>query len=185
VLVAALFVRGTLPRPVKWGVLLPSALIVAVSLWNHYGYAQFPRAPFDRAAAFLRAHSQPSDLIVHSNKLSFFPTHYYDRELPQSFIADEPGSPGDTLAYPTQEALGLFATPDIETAARAHERVWLVMFRRAVDEYRSAGYADHPQRIWRGQHYDLNSVTSFNDLDVYEYQSGPPPVASRRPGEHL
>jgi hypothetical protein len=68
------------------------------------------------------------DVIVHSNKLTFFPTHYYDRTLPQSFIADEPGSRSDTLAYPTQQALGLFATPDVETAVQGHERVWFVIF---------------------------------------------------------
>ena len=87
VLVAGVLVAGRAPRLVKWGLLLPSALIVAAALINHYGYAQFPRPPFDRAAAYLRAHYQPSDVIVHSNKLTFFPTHYYDRSLPQEFIA--------------------------------------------------------------------------------------------------
>jgi uncharacterized membrane protein len=175
-LVAAVIVARRLPRPVKWGLLLPSALIVVASLWNHYTYAQFPRAPFDQAAAFLRAAYQSGDVIVHSNKLTFFPTHYYDRTLPQSFIADEPGSPSDTLAYATQQALGLFAVPDIETAVQGHERAWFVIFRRAVDEYRAAGFADHPQRSWLAQHYTLVSVTPFGDLDVYEYVSHPPPA---------
>ncbi len=167
------------PRPVKWGLLLPAVVIVAASLCNHYTYAQFPRAPFAQVAAYLRAHRQPGDAIVHSNKLTFFPTHYYDRPLPQAFIADEPGSPSDTLAYPTQEALGLFATPDLATATRGHDRVWLVIFHRAVDEYREAGQLDHPHRIWLERHYNLMSVTSFNDLDLYEYQAGPPPAAAR------
>ena len=68
------------------------------------------------------AHHQPGDVIVHSNKLTFLPTHYYDRSLPQDFVADEPGSPSDTLAYPTQQALGLFATSDIATATLGHEQ---------------------------------------------------------------
>jgi hypothetical protein len=133
--------------------------------------------------AFLRSHYQLADVIVHSNKLTFFPSYYYDRSLPQAFIADEPGSPSDSLAYPTQEALGLFAIPDIATATRGHEHVWFVIFRRAVDEYRAAGYPDHPQRVWLEHHYKLVSVTSFNDLDVYEYQSGPSPAAFLRPQE--
>ncbi|GAB4536644.1 MAG: hypothetical protein Kow0063_22420 [Anaerolineae bacterium] len=181
VLVAAVLVAGSAPKPVKWGLLLPSGLIIAASLWNHYRYAEFPRPPFDEAAAFLRAHYQPADVIVHSNKLTFFPVHYYDRSLPQDFIADEPGSPSDTLAYPTQQALGLFATSDIATATLGHERVWFVIFRRAIDEYRAAGYSDHPQRAWLEQHYTLVSVTSFNDLEVYEYQSGLSPTVSRPP----
>jgi uncharacterized membrane protein len=177
VLMAGALVAGAVPKPVKWGLLLPSAAVVALSLMNHYNYAQFPRSPFDQAASFLRSHYQPADVIVHSNKLTFFPSYYYDRSLPQTFVADEPGSPSDSLAYPTQQALGLFAIPDIAAATQGHERVWFVIFRRAIDEYRAAGYADHPQRIWLEQHYKLVSVTSFNDLDVYEYQSGPLPAA--------
>jgi hypothetical protein len=179
VLLAGVLVAGPAPRPVKWGLLLPAGLIVAVSLVNHYQYQQFPRPPFDRVAAYLRSHSQPADAIVHSNKLTFLPTHYYDRSLSQEFIADEPGSPSDTLAYPTQQALGLFATSDIATATLGHERVWFVVFRREIDEYRAAGYPDHPQRVWLAEHYTLVSVTAFNDLDVCEYQSGPSPAARR------
>jgi uncharacterized membrane protein len=182
-LIAGVLFAGRTPRPVKWGLLLPSVVIVAASLMNHYSYAQFPRPPFDEAAAYLRTHYAPTDVIVHSNKLTFLPTHYYDRLLPQAFIADEPGSPADTLAYPTQQALGLFATPDIATATRGHERVWFVVFHRAADEYRAAGYPDHPHRAWLEQHYKLVSIASFNDLDIYEYQSGLSPAAflGRRP----
>ena len=176
-LVAVVLIAGSMPIPVRWGLLLPSAAIVAASLINHYTYAGFPRPSFDEAAAFLRAHYQPGDVIVHSNKLTFFPTHYYDRSLPQEFVADEPGSPSDTLAYPTQQALELFATPDIETASSGHKRVWLVVFQREIEEYRNEGYEDHPQRAWLEGHYTLVSVTSFNDLDIYEYQSGPSPTA--------
>jgi 4-amino-4-deoxy-L-arabinose transferase-like glycosyltransferase len=176
-LVASVLVRGPMPKPIRWGLLLPSVLIVAASLAHHYSYAQFPRPPFKEVARYLRTHYQPADVIIHSNKLSFLPTYYYDRSLPQAFIADEPGSPSDTLAYPTQQALGLFASADIATATLGHERVWFVIFRRAIDEYRAADYPDHPQRVWLEQHYTLVSVTSFNDLDVYEYQSGLSPTA--------
>jgi len=169
-LVAGVLVAGLAPKSVKWGLLLPSAVIAAVSLVNHYSYAQFPRPPFDEAAAYLRAHYQPADVIVHSNKLTFLPTHYYDRSLPQTFIADEPGGPADTLAYPTQQALGLFATPDITTASRGHERVWFVIFSRAIAEYRAAGYPDHPDRLWLESHYRQVERASFNDLDVYHYE---------------
>jgi mannosyltransferase len=176
-LLAGVLIAGSVPVPVKWILLLPSGLIVAASLLNHYTYAEFPRPPFDEVAAFLRSHYQPADVIVHSNKLTFFPTHYYDRSLPQEFIADEPGSPSDTLAYPTQQALGLFATSDIESATSGRERVWFVVFRRESDEYQSAGYSDHPRQAWLEGYYTLVSVNSFGDLDIYEYQSGLSPTA--------
>ncbi len=180
VLLAGLWVRSAWPKPIRWGMLFPCALIVAASLWNHYTYIGFPRAPFERVAAFLHAHYQTGDTIVHSNKLSFFPTHYYDRTLPQSFIADPSGSPSDTLAYPTQEALGLFAAPDIAAAVRGHERVWFVIFHRAMEEYRAAGYIDHPHHLWLGQRYTLVSLHTFGDLEVAEYILRIPPLARER-----
>jgi len=180
VLLAGLWVHGAWPKLVRWGVLFSCALIVTFSLWNHYTYIGFPRAPFERVASFLRAHYQAGDIIVHSNKLSFFPTHYYDRMLPQSFVADPPGSPSDTLAYPTQEALGLFAAPDMATAVRGHERVWFVIFHRAVEEYRAAGYRDHPHRLWLEQRYTLVSLHAFGDLDVAGYILRTPPLAQDR-----
>ncbi len=174
VLVAAVLVAGPVPRPVKLGLLLPSALIATASLLNHYSYTQFPRPRFDEAAAYLRVHSQPTDAIIHSNKLTFFPTHYYDRSLSQAFIADEPGSPSDTLAYPTQQALGLFATSDIATATLGYDRIWFIVFRRAIKEYREGGYPDHPQRAWLESVYERVTHISFNDLDLYLYEEGSP-----------
>ncbi|MBN1135659.1 MAG: glycosyltransferase family 39 protein [Anaerolineae bacterium] len=172
-LAASLLTARSVPKAIKWGLLAPSVLIIAVSLANHYAYAQFPRPPFDRAAAYLRDQHTPGSAIVHSNKLSFLPTHYYDRSLPQAFIADEPLSPSDTLAYPTQQALGLFATPDLATATQGMDRVWFVVFQRAIEEYQDAGYTTHPHLTWLDQHYTLVQITPFNDLDIYEYQAVP------------
>jgi mannosyltransferase len=180
ILMATILAEAQLPKRVAWLLLSPVVVLLVISLAYHYTYAQFPRSPFDKAVTYLRENYQSGDAIVHDNKLTFFPCHYYDRELPQTFIADEPGSPADTLAYPTQQALGLFATPDIGTATQGHERVWFVIFRRALDEYHAAGYSDHPHRAWLEQHYTLVSVTSFNDLEVYEYESGLSPTAFLR-----
>jgi len=180
VLIAGVLTARSVPKPIKWGLLVPSVLIVAASLANHYTYAQFPRPPFDEAAAYLREHLEPGSAIVHSNKLSFLPAHYYDRSLPQAFIADEPLSPSDTLAYPTQEALGLFATPDLATATQGFDRIWFVLFRRAIGEYQDAGYTTHPHLAWLDDHYTLVQIIPFNDLDIYEYQSSPTSAAGTR-----
>jgi uncharacterized membrane protein len=171
VLWASLFLSRNVPRPIRWGLIVPSLAIIAVSLANHYTYAAFPRPPFDRVAVYLREQYRPGDAIVHSNKLTFLPTYYYDRTLPQRFIGDEPGSSSDTLAYPTQEALGLYATTDLASATQGFDRIWFIIFRRAVDEYLAAGLPDHPHRAWLGEHFELSSITSFHDLDVYEYRS--------------
>ena len=169
ILVAGVLFARLTPKPVQWGLMAPAALIVLLSLLNHYTYTGFPRSSFAEVGRYLHQHVQtPEDVIVHSNKLTFFPTHYYDRVLTQTFIGDEPGSSSDNLAYATQESLGLFAQPDLETAVAGHRRVWLVIFDRALEEYEEAGN-QHPHLAWLEQHYELVNTTKFNDLSVYTY----------------
>lgn len=169
VLVAGVLFGRLTPRVVKWGLMVPVGLVVLFSLINHYSYTGFPRSPFAEVAGYLQQAQGSEDVVVHSNKLTFFPTHYYDRSLRQSFIGDEPGSSSDNLAYATQESLGLFAEADLETAVAGHERVWLVIFDRAVAEYEEVG-RQHPHLAWLEQRFDLVGTVKFNDLSVYTYQ---------------
>jgi mannosyltransferase len=170
VLVAGILLKAATPRPIRWGTLIIAAMIALFSLQNHYRYAEFPRSPFAETAVFLAQEAaSPGDMIVHSNKMTFFPTHYYDRSLPMSFIADEPGSPADTLAAATQEALGLTATPDLETAVADHPRIWFVVFQAALAEYEAVGQT-HPHLAWLNTHYRQTHLTQFNDLSVYTFE---------------
>jgi len=171
ILVAGVLVVGSAPRPVKWGLLLPSAAIVVASLVHHYSYAQFPRPPFDRAEAYLRENHQPGDAILHDNKLTFLPCHYYDRELPQAFMADPAGSGSDTLALPTQEALGLLASQTMEEATADSQRVWFIIFQRAFAEYEGLGCPQPPHKAWLEERYHLVETATFNDLNIYLYEA--------------
>jgi uncharacterized membrane protein len=170
VLVAYGFVRGGMPRPVKWGVAIPALAIVAVSLVNHYGYRQFPRPPFAAAMTYL-GEAAPGR-IVHSNKLTYLPAYYYAPELAQQFIADEPGSASDTLSEATQAVLGIQETADIETATVGAERVWLVIFQNAVAEFADTG-REHPHLSWLNAHYQQQQIQQFDDLLVIEFQRAP------------
>lgn len=170
VLVAYGFVRGGMPRPVKWGVAVPALAIVAVSLVNHYQYQSFPRPPFAPAVAYLEE-AEPGR-IIHSNKLTYLPTYYYAPELDQQFIADEPGSGSDTLGEATQAVLGIQETVDIATATAGAERIWLVIFQSAADEYTAAG-REHPHIAWLNEHYQQAGVKMFSDLLVIEYRQSP------------
>lgn len=172
VLVGGVLVAGRMPRALKWGIWLPALAIATVSLFNHYTYTDFPRAPFDEAAAFLRAQGG-SAAVVHSNKLTFLPTHYRDRTLPQSFIADEPGSPADTLARPTQKALGIAATADLEAAVGERERVYLVLFEQARAEFTSSS-REHPHLHWLRSRYTPADVHAFGDLLIYTFTAPSP-----------
>jgi hypothetical protein len=144
---------------------------LAISLAYHYTYARFPRSPFNEAVAYLRENHQLDDAIVHDNKLTFFPCYYYDRELSQAFMADPPGAGSDTLALPTQEALGLLASQTMEEATRGSQRVWFVIFQRALAEYEGLGYPQPPHKAWLEERYRLVETATFNDLNTYLYET--------------
>lgn len=161
----------TMPAAVRGLLAAVLGAVAAFGLAAHYGFAQFPRPDFPEAVAFLRDNVKPDDRIVHSNKLSFFPMYYYDRGLPQAFVADPAGSGSDTLALPTQLALGLFASPDVRSATKNAPRVWFIIFDRAIQEYAPA---QHPHLTWLAQNYVQSRLVRFDDLAIYEFVAPPP-----------
>jgi hypothetical protein len=171
ILVAKILAEAQLPKRVAWLLLSPVVVLLAISLAYHYTYAWFPRPPFDGAVAYVRENCQSGDAIVHDNKLTFFPCHYYDRELPQAFMADPPGSGSDTLALPTQEALGLLAGQTMEDATAGSQRVWFVIFQRAFAEYEGLGHPQPPHKAWLEERYRLVETVTFNDLNIYLYET--------------
>jgi hypothetical protein len=164
-----------MPRAARYGLMAIWAVLAGATLASYYSYQDFPRGPFAQLDTTLRTQIQSSDgglrsgdVIVHSNKLTFFPAHYYDRSLPQSFIRDTPGSGADTLAQPTQQALGLYATT-LEAATSGARRVWLVMFQQAITEYQIAG-REHPDLTWMDGHFSRAQVIVLGNLRVYVYE---------------
>ncbi|MFQ6099691.1 MAG: glycosyltransferase family 39 protein [Anaerolineae bacterium] len=165
-----LLARGGLPRLLRLALALLLALATLGALGVHYTYARFPRPPFARLTAFLRERVTHGEVVVHDNKLTFFPAHYYDPALPQTFCPDLPGSGSNTLALPTQEALGLFATPISQTVASGVTGVWYVAFDRTWEEYRVLGYADAPNRTWlRARCHREGEVHTIADLEIYHF----------------
>ena len=165
-----LLVQGGLPRLLRLGLTALLVMTTAGSLGVHYTYARFPRPPFDRMNAVLRSRMTPGEVIVHDNKLTFFPAHYYDPLLPQTFCPDRPGMGSDTLALPTQEALGLFASPISRTVAGGVTGVWYVAFDRTWEEYRALGYDDAPNRAWLRAHcHQEGEVHAIADLEIYHF----------------
>ena len=161
--------RGGLPKALRLGLV---ALLIATtvgSLGVHYTYTGFPRPPFQEAVAYLRDQVGSGDVVVHTNKLTYFPMHVYAQELPGGFLADPPGSPQDTLALPTQEALGIFATPTIAEAVGTADHVWLVYFPREMAEMRASG-RQHPALIWLAGRFVTVKQREFGDLMVALYQ---------------
>ncbi len=160
-------------RERRWigGILAASFVAAAaVSLPTLYTFNEFPRSAFRETAAYLQSVERPGALILHDNKLSYFPTHYYAPDLAHKFLADEPGSDNDTYAYASQQAIGLIPAPDVSSAASGYDQVYFVVFQRAIDEYQAIGKGNHPVLDWLESRYRLIGNRSFSDLVVYEFK---------------
>lgn len=144
--------------------------IIALTLLPFYyaAFGEWRRAPFAETNQFLRAHAQADDLILHDNKLSFFPMHFYDRALPQQFLADPPGSSNDTLARVSQEAMGLFPI-EFDVAVRGRARVWFVIFQTALEQAAQDGRA-HGNLSRLDALMQRGDMIAFGDLRIYRYE---------------
>lgn len=133
-------------------------------------YDQFPRSPFQQAAADLSAEIGDGDVVVHDNKLSYFPFRFYVPSLPQEFIRDIPGSGNDTLAPGSQAAMGIFPKPDLESATGNSKRVFFVVFTQTIQEYQNLGEMEHPSLLWLRGRFRQVMHRFYNDLEVYAFE---------------
>jgi hypothetical protein len=149
------------------------AILFSSGIYQHLTYRDFPYAPFKELTHSLRNSLQDGDRIIHSNKLSMVPLLYFGRDLPQTFIADPPGSPTDTLAPATQEVLQIEAEPDIQSATNDAQRVWYVIYKRSIDEYVHAGKSTHPDFEYLNSNFDLQSQETWDGLQIYLFTKKP------------
>lgn len=140
-----------------------------VTLPFFYSFESFPRSPFQQAAVYLKAEANSGDVILHDNKLSYFPMHFFERDLPQKFMPDTPGSINDTYALASQQAMGLYPQQDLDQATSGAESIYFVTFTETVLEYQSLGQAQHPTINWLGERYQLVDMKPFGDLEIYHF----------------
>lgn len=177
-LISALIYAGLIGNVIALGwekkvgmiVFATMAFASLISLPFQMTFRDFPRSPFREAVAALEAVVQPGDRLIHDNKLSAFPFLVYAPQIEQSFLADEPGSHNDTLAFSSQEAMGLFPVGDIEKASEGADRVYFVVFSKAIAEYQEAGFLSHPNLMWLKNRYRSCEHLVFNDLEVYCFE---------------
>jgi mannosyltransferase len=155
----------------------PGGAIIAICLILSAGigiptqasFQDFPRSPFAQAGAFLSAHMVQNEVVLHDNKLSYLPMHYYWPDLPQKFLADEPGSPNDTFALASQAAMDIYPVPDLANAIGSSNRIFFVVFQETIAEYYAAGQS-HPQLASLQAAFHQVALNQFNDLNVYEFE---------------
>jgi 4-amino-4-deoxy-L-arabinose transferase-like glycosyltransferase len=183
VAMAWLFARGGMPRLIVGILAAAWAVIILFGLVTHYTWDTFPNPPFDDAAKYLAGQRAEGDVIVHGNKITALPMIYYDRDLPQRYARDIPGSGSDTLALPTQQALGLLADECGAVAAQGAPRVWYITFQKLEEEMAELvaddpGNAQYDSLRWLRAHYTETNIETFNDLNVYLF-TGPDADALR------
>jgi hypothetical protein len=119
--------------------------------------------------SYLETVMQPGEQVIHDNKLSYFPSRYYSPDLPQKFLADQPGSPNDTFAYGSQKAMEIYPQPDLTTAIGNSQQFYYVVFTETIQEYQAAGLSDHPNLTWLRTHFMFSGKKVFNDLEIYYF----------------
>jgi 4-amino-4-deoxy-L-arabinose transferase-like glycosyltransferase len=166
-----LLTRSGLPRPIAGVIAVVGLVMVGIGLYHQYSIETFPNSPFQTAADYMRDNWQDGDVIVHQNKLSALPTVYYTRDLTQRFLGDLPGSSEDTLALPTQQALGLLADACVQSAGRDAQRIWWVTFDFVEAQYKGSDRLEELQQSldWLDEHYTRSDVQHFNDLQLALY----------------
>ena len=160
------FTQTKMPRPIQGF----AALLILAGAWigiqQHLTYQGFPYAPFAKLDSSLQSRMKTGDAIIHSSKLSYLPAFYFDRDLPQGFIADPPGSSVDTLAPATQEILRVSQFSDVEQAAGGATRIWFIIYQNSIDEYPNSL---HPHLEYLNEHFKFQSVENWGELRLYLY----------------
>jgi hypothetical protein len=167
--VAWAFTQTKLPKLVQalgFGLIAISAIM---GIFQHVSYRGFPYGPFSTLDKRILGEYQQGDIVIHSNKLSYLPAYYFDPEMPQGYIADPMGSHTDTLAPATQEVLHIQDYDNLQTAIRGKNRIWFIIYQKAIDEYVSQGFQTHPDLEYLDTNYSLRSTEIFDDLRLYLY----------------
>ena len=143
-----------------------------IGFFQHLDGSHFPYAPYAELIDEIQENRSMGEVIVHSNKLSFLPMHYYNRDLiGQKFIADFEGGITDTLAPATQTVLGIQESENLDAAVRGARGVWFLIFEQAILEATEGGEAQHPHISWLDQHFKLVNAELRDGIWLMHYQA--------------
>ncbi len=167
------FTKTKLPRPVQLFAFAMILISAVMGLYQHLTYKGFPYGAFAQINEHIQNNLQAGDVIIHSSKLSYLPSFYFNRGLPQSYLIDPPGSSTDTLSPATRKILHLTDKENIESAAADAARIWFIIYQQSEAELEAQGYKTHPQIEYLNQRLIFKSVEVWGDIKVYLYQKSP------------
>jgi 4-amino-4-deoxy-L-arabinose transferase-like glycosyltransferase len=164
------FTQTKLPRPIQLFAFVLILSSAGMGFYQHFTYKRFPYGPYAALDQSIQNRLNQGDVVIHSNKLTYLPSFYFDRELPQSYLIDPLGSSTDTLSPATREILQLVDQENMETASTDATRVWFIIFQQSMDEFTALGYKTHPQLEYLDQHFKLESIETWDDVKIYLYR---------------
>lgn len=158
------FTQTKTPRAMQAFAFTLIFMAAGIGLFQHTTYREFPYTS-PTLLQSIEDQFKTGDIVIHSSKLSYLPSLYYNRFLPQAFIADPAGSNVDTLSPVTQNILGLNSSSDIKTGTTNYARVWLIVFQRSLDEYKDIGKI-HPHLQYMNDNFKSSFTKSQDGLWV-------------------
>jgi len=141
-------------------------LMSVLSLPYYYQFNSFPRSPYKELAHFLHG-IEGDNIIVHDNKLSFFPVMFYDETDNSFYLKDRDGSPNDTLAVKSQEALGYLASGSINEFMN-EENVVFITFQETINEYNEMKQ-ENPNLSPLINKFQSYKMKEIGDLVIFEF----------------
>jgi mannosyltransferase len=165
---AWVFTKTRLPRPILFIAFAMIFLSASMGLYQHITYKSFPYGAFEQINENIKNRLNPGDVIIHSNKLTYLPSFYFDRELPQGYLIDLPGSATDTLSSATSQILNLTNYDNIEAASINATRIWLIIYQQSIDEFKQNNMM-HPNLEYLNIKFRLNSVEALDNIRLFSY----------------
>ena len=150
-------------------VLVTAVVVSAICLPFYYSFKSFPRSDFLSVSKYLQNENTSNSLILHDNKLSFFPVLVYAPDLNQAYLSDAPDSENDTLALESQIALGYSAISHINEIPQ-FDRLFFIDFEIVEREYQNLGIED-PNLVYLSNIYgNAKQVKKIGDINIYFYE---------------
>ncbi len=162
------FTQTKLPRPLQGFAFVLILAAAGMGIYQRVAYKGFPYMP-PALTQSIADRFEDGDIVVHSSKLSYLPSLYYDRTLSQGFVADPANSNVDTLSPATQKILNLNSFVDIEDGIWNATRVWFIIYQQSLDEYTEVEQV-HPHLEYLDEHFTLESVEEWDGLRLYLYR---------------
>lgn len=168
------FTQTKLPRPIQISSFILIIITASMGFYQHTTYNGFPYGPFKTLNESIENRVEQGDAVIHSSKLSYLPSFYFDQNLAQGYIIDPLGSNVDTLSPATSDILKLNSYEDLEKAIVNASRVWFIIYKNSIDEYTLAGNKIHPHLEYLDNNFKLKSIENWDDVRLYLYVRNAP-----------